>query len=90
MRVCQQWKAVKNYKCNVSNTGGANTVLCGLFLLTEKSVLYALKWSKRVLQCSRHLHRNKPEIRLMHLTEKRSKYRETRFYMGLLEDRVDG
>ena len=67
-----------------------STVLWGLFLLSEKSVLYALKWSKRVLQCSRHLHRNKPEIRLMHLTEKRRKCRETRFCMGLLEDRVDG
>ena len=47
MTVCQQWKAVKNYKCNVANTGTANTVLWGLFLLTEKSVLYALNWSKK-------------------------------------------
>ena len=67
-----------------------STVLWELFLLGEKSVPYALKWSKRVLQCSRHLHRNKPENILMHLTEKRREYRETRFCMGLLEDRVDG
>ena len=67
-----------------------STVLWGLFLLSEKSVPYALDWSKRVLQCSRHLHRNKPEIRLMHLTEKRRKCRETRSCMGLVEDRVDG
>ena len=81
---------MKNVSYNVANTGTANTVLWELFLLSEKSVQYALKWSKRVLQCSRHLHRNKPEIRLMHLTEKRRKYRETRFCMGLVEDRVDG
>ena len=80
---------MKNVSYNVANTGTANTV-CGDCFTVGKSIPYALKWSKRVLQCSRHLHRNKPEIRLMHLTEKRRKCRETRFCMGLVEDRVDG
>ena len=69
---------------------GTTTQFVAVVLLSENQSQYTLKWSKRVLQCSRHLHRNKPEIRLMYLTEKRRKYRETRFYMGLLEDRVDG
>ena len=67
-----------------------STVLCGLFLLTEKSVLYALNWSKKCCNVQDIYTGINRKIRLMHLTEKRRKYRETRFYMGLLEDRVDG
>ena len=81
---------MKNHKCNVANTGTANTVLWELFLLSEKSVPYALNWSKKCCNVQDIYTGINRKIRLMHLTEKRSKYRETRFCMGLLEDRVDG
>ena len=67
-----------------------STVLWELFLLSEKSVPYALNWSKKCCNVQDIYTGINRKIRLMHLTEKRRKYRETRFCMGLLEDRVDG
>lgn len=40
MTVCQQWKTVKNYKCNVANTGTTTQFVAAVLLQLKISRVY--------------------------------------------------